>query len=149
MALAGIGVGAPGNIEPETGIVSQVANIEGWDAPFPLGQTLADDLERPVVIGNDANAGVAAEHRFGAGRGFDSLLGVFWGTGVGGGLIVDGRILVGRGSAGEIGHICVEAGRAPLQLRAGRVRRGLRGPRRPRGTGPRSLRRSTTRCCSS
>ena len=109
-ALAGVGVGAPGNIDPETGVVSQVANIEGWDAPFPLGQTLADDLERPVVIGNDANAGVAAEHRFGAGRGFDSLLGVFWGTGVGGGLIVDGRILVGRGSAGEIGHICSKPG---------------------------------------
>lgn len=64
----------------------------------------------PVQIGNDVNVAVEAERRFGAGRGARSFLGVFWGTGVGGGLVVDGRLLVGRGSAGEIGHVCARPG---------------------------------------
>ena len=110
MGLAGIGVGAPGSIDVETGSVLQVANIEGWDAPFPLGPTLAEELGRPVRIGNDVNVAVDAEHRFGAGRGLDSFLGVFWGTGVGGGIVMDGRKLTGRGSAGEIGHVCSKPG---------------------------------------
>ena len=61
-------------------------------------------------IGNDVNVAVEAERRFGAGRGFSSFLGVFWGTGVGGGIVIDGRRLVGRGSAGEIGHVCSKPG---------------------------------------
>ena len=110
MGLAGIGVGAPGSIDVETGIVSQVANIDGWDAPFPVGPALAEEMGRPVRIGNDVNVAVEAERRFGAGRGFASFLGVFWGTGVGGGIVMDGRHLVGRGSAGEIGHVCSKPG---------------------------------------
>ena len=62
------------------------------------------------MIGNDVNVAVDAERRFGAGRGFSSFLGVFWGTGVGGGIVVDGRRLIGRGSAGEIGHVCSKPG---------------------------------------
>jgi glucokinase len=110
MGLAGIGVGAPGSIDVETGTVAQVANIDGWDAPFPLGPALAVEMGRAVTIGNDANVAVDAERRFGAGRGVDSFLGVFWGTGVGGGIVIDGRPLVGRGSAGEIGHVCSKPG---------------------------------------
>ncbi len=110
MGLAGIGVGAPGSIDVETGTVIQVANIDGWDAPFPLGPALAAEIGRAVKIGNDVNAAVEAERRFGAGRGVDSFLGVFWGTGVGGGIVIDGRALVGRGSAGEIGHVCAKPG---------------------------------------
>lgn len=110
MGLAGIGVGAPGSIDVETGTVIQVANIDGWDAPFPLGPALAAEIGRAVKIGNDVNAAVDAERRFGAGRGVDSFLGVFWGTGVGGGIVIDGRALVGRGSAGEIGHVCAKPG---------------------------------------
>ena len=110
MGLSGIGVGAPGSIEPEAGIVVQVANIDGWETPFPLGPALAEELGRPVAIGNDVNVAVEAEHRYGAGRGFDSFLGVFWGTGVGGGIVMDGEIRVGRGSAGEIGHMCSKPG---------------------------------------
>jgi glucokinase len=109
-ALVGIGVGAPGSIDVETGTVGQVANIDGWDAPFPLGPRLAAEFGLAVTIGNDVNVAVEAEHRFGAGRGFDSFLGVFWGTGVGGGIVIDGRPLVGRGSAGEIGHMCSKPG---------------------------------------
>ena len=110
MGLAAVGVGAPGSIDVETGTVIQVANIEGWDTPFPLGPALAEELGRPVTIGNDVNVAVEAERRFGAGRGFDSFLGVFWGTGVGGGIVMDGRPLHGRGSAGEIGHVCSKPG---------------------------------------
>jgi len=110
MGLAGIGVGAPGSIDAETGTVVQVANIEGWDAPFALGPALAAEMDRAVTIGNDVSVAVEAERRFGAGRGFDSFLGVFWGTGVGGGIVMDGRPLVGRGSAGEIGHVCSKPG---------------------------------------
>ena len=106
MGIAGIGVGAPGSIDVATGTVGQVANIEGWDAPFALGPALAAEMGRSVTIGNDVNVAVEAERRFGGGRGFESFLGVFWGTGVGGGIVVDGRLLVGRGSAGEIGHVC-------------------------------------------
>jgi len=110
LGLAGIGIGAPGSIDVETGTVVQVANIDGWDAPFPLGPALAAEMGRAVRIGNDVNVAVEAERRFGAGRGFDSFLGVFWGTGVGGGIVIDGRHLVGRGSAGEIGHVCSKPG---------------------------------------
>ncbi len=108
--LAGIGVGAPGSIDVETGTVIQVANIDGWRTPFPLGPALAAEMRLAVTIGNDVNVAVEAERRFGAGRGFGSFLGVFWGTGVGGGIVIDGRPLLGRGSAGEIGHVCSKPG---------------------------------------
>ena len=110
MGLAGVGVGAPGSIDAASGTVLQVPNIDGWDAPYPLGPALGAELGRPVQIGNDVNVAVEAERRFGAGRGFASFLGVFWGTGVGGGIVVDGKHLVGRGSAGEIGHVCSKPG---------------------------------------
>jgi glucokinase len=110
MGLEGVGVGAPGSIDAASGTVLQVPNIDGWDAPYPLGPALAAELGRPVLIGNDVSVAVAAERRFGAGRNFTSFLGVFWGTGVGGGIVVDGRHLAGRGSAGEIGHVCSKPG---------------------------------------
>jgi len=109
-ALAGVGVGAPGSVEPGAGVVVKVSNIDGWDAPFPVGPALSAELGVPVAIGNDVNVAVMAEHNFGAGRDYGSFLGVFWGTGVGGGIVVDGRMLVGRGSAGEIGHMCAKPG---------------------------------------
>jgi glucokinase len=110
MGIEAIGVGAPGSIDAASGTVLQVPNIEGWDEPYPLGPALAEELGRPVLIGNDVNVAVEAERRFGAGRGFTSFLGVFWGTGVGGGIVVDGKHLAGRGSAGEIGHVCAKPG---------------------------------------
>ena len=108
--LAGVGVGAPGSIDVANGVVLQVPNIEGWESPFPLGPVLSERLGVPVRIGNDVNVAVDAERRYGAGRGVRSFLGVFWGTGVGGGLVLDGRLVHGRGSAGEIGHVCVKPG---------------------------------------
>lgn len=110
MALSGIGVGVPGSIDSRKGTVLRVTNIEGWREPYALGPALAEELGRPVTIGNDVTVAVEGERQFGAGRGFDSFLGVFWGTGVGGGIVMGGRLLTGRGSAGEIGHVCVKPG---------------------------------------
>jgi glucokinase len=109
-SLSGAGVGVPGSIDPSEGTVLQVANIEGWDEPYALGPALAAKLGIPVAIGNDVTVAVDAERRYGAGRGYRSFIGVFWGTGVGAGLVVDGRVLQGRGSAGELGHVCAKPG---------------------------------------
>jgi glucokinase len=109
-ALRGVGVGAPGSIDPSTGVVFEAVNIDGWDGPFALGPALSAELGVPVAIANDVSAAVEAERRYGVGRAYRSFLGVFWGTGVGGGLVVDGRLLHGRGSAGEIGHVCAKPG---------------------------------------
>jgi len=109
-ALSGVGVGTPGDIDSESGVVAHVANIRGWKGPFALADALSAELSAPVFVGNDVNVAVEAERRFGAGRGFRSFLGVFWGTGVGGGIVVDGRMIEARGSAGEIGHMCVKPG---------------------------------------
>jgi glucokinase len=108
--LACVGVGSPGSVDTRSGIVQQAANIDGMSEPFPLGPALAKRLGVPVVVANDVSVAAEAERRLGAGRGVRSFLGVFWGTGIGGGLVVDGRLLHGRGSAGEIGHTCVKPG---------------------------------------
>ena len=108
--LSGVGIGAPGSIDAAAGTVLQVPNVEGLNEPFALAPAIGASLGLPATLGNDVNVAVEAERRFGAGRGVRSFLGVFWGTGVGGGLVVDGRLLVGRGSAGEIGHVCAKPG---------------------------------------
>jgi glucokinase len=108
--LLGVGVGAPGAVDAAEGVVLTAANLDGWDGPFALGPALSERLAVPVAIGNDVSAAVEGERRFGAGRGVRSFLGVFWGTGVGGGVVLDGRVALGRGSAGEIGHMCVKPG---------------------------------------
>jgi len=108
--LASVGVGVPGSIDPAAGVVLKAANIEGWGEPYAVGPALAERLGVPIGVGNDVTVAVEAERRFGAGRGVRSFLGVFWGTGIGGGLVVDGRQLEGRGSAGELGHMCVKPG---------------------------------------
>jgi glucokinase len=104
--LAGVGVGSPGVIE--AGNVTSARNLPGWEGTFPLARTLADAFGCEVRVGNDVQDATDAEFKLGAGRLYDSLLGVFWGTGVGGGLILDGRPWTGRGGAGEIGHVVVE-----------------------------------------
>lgn len=100
-----IGVGAPGLID-EHGVVVQCPNIPGWDQPVDLAGQLGKELGRPVFVGNDVNCGALGESRLGAGRGFEDLLAVFVGTGVGGGIVIDGRVRNGpRGQAGEVGHV--------------------------------------------
>jgi glucokinase len=105
-SLAGIGVGSPGTIED--GNVTRARNLPDWEGTFPLASTLKDALGADVKVGNDVQVATDAEFKLGAGRLYDSLLGVFWGTGVGGGIVLDGKPWIGRGGAGEIGHMVVE-----------------------------------------
>jgi glucokinase len=111
-SLAGVGVGSPGDTNEETGVVSEARNLPGWEGAFPLGETLAEAFGTEVRVGNDVDVATNAEFEIGAGRPYKSILGVFWGTGVGGGLILDGKRWLGRGAAGEIGHMVVERGGA-------------------------------------
>jgi glucokinase len=108
--LTGVGVGAPGAVDPAAGVLLQAGNLPGWDGPHPLAESLSKKAKVPVFLGNDVQVAVAAEARLGAGRPYRSLLGVWWGTGVGGGIYLDGRRWTGRGAAGEIGHIVVQRG---------------------------------------
>jgi glucokinase len=105
-ALQGVGVGSPGTIED--GSVTSARNLPGWNGTFPLAATLEGALGCRVRVGHDVQVATDAEFELGAGRLYRSLLGVFWGTGVGAGLILDGRAWTGRGAAGEIGHVVVE-----------------------------------------
>jgi glucokinase len=111
-ALAGIGVGSPGDADEKTGVVSSARNLPGWEGSFPLAETLQKALGTQVKLGNDVQVATEAEFQLGAGREFKSLIGVFWGTGVGGGLVLDGKPWLGRGAAGEIGHVVVQRGGA-------------------------------------
>jgi len=110
--LTGVGVGSPGDADGRTGVVSGARNLPGWNGSFPLGETLAKALGCEVKIGNDVQVAVEGEFHLGAGRPYDSLLGVWWGTGVGGGIVLDGKPWLGRGAAGEIGHTVVKRGGA-------------------------------------
>jgi glucokinase len=137
-SLSGIGVGSPGIVEEKTGVVSSARNLPGWEGSFPLGATLRDELGPDVFVGNDVQVATEAEFHLGAGRDFDSLLGVFWGTGVGGGIILDGKPWVGRGGAGEIGHtvikldgaLCTCGRRGCMEAYAGRAAMEARARRR-------------------
>jgi glucokinase len=106
--LKGIGVGSPGAIDPEKGTVSGAGNLPDWDGSYALAKELKKRLGVKVALGNDVSVATAAEFRLGAGREFESIQGVFWGTGVGGGIVLDGREWHGRGSAAEIGHVVVK-----------------------------------------
>ena len=111
-ALDGVGVGSPGDVDEASGVVSSARNLPGWDGRFPLAEVLRKDLETKVRVANDVQVATEAEFHLGAGREFQSLIGVFWGTGVGGGLVLAGKPWVGRGAAGEIGHMVVKRGGA-------------------------------------
>ncbi|HTZ65755.1 MAG TPA: ROK family protein [Solirubrobacteraceae bacterium] len=104
--LAGIGVGSPGSVDG--GDVSGARNLPDWEGTFALGPALQQALGPPVQVGNDVQVATEAEVQLGAGRLYRSLIGVFWGTGIGGGVVLDGKLWRGRGAAGEIGHMVVE-----------------------------------------
>jgi glucokinase len=106
------GVGSPGDVSEATGSVSQARNLPGWEGTFDLGPWLSEALGTPVSVGNDVGVATEAEARLGAGRPYDSIVGVFWGTGVGGGIVLNGEQWLGRGAAGEIGHVVVKEGGA-------------------------------------
>jgi len=106
--LAGVGVGSPGDADERTGVVSAARNLPGWEGEFPLGEHLSEALGTSVTVGNDVQVAVQGEFDLGAGRDYRTILGVWWGTGVGGGLILDGEPWLGRGAAAEIGHMVVK-----------------------------------------
>jgi glucokinase len=107
-SLDSIGVGSPGAVDVRAGTVAQARNLTGWEGVFPLGPTLARALGPPVVLGNDVDVAVEAEFRLGAAQPYSSMIGVWWGTGVGSGIILDGKAWLGRGAAGELGHTVVK-----------------------------------------
>jgi glucokinase len=101
--LAGVGIGAPGAIDPASGVVLQAPNLHWKDVPLSI--LLRRRLGVPVVVDNDVNAAIYGEWKLGAGKGVDDLLGIWLGTGVGGGLILNGKLYYGGFfTAGEIGH---------------------------------------------
>ena len=108
-ALRGAGIGAPGLLDYDTGVMLFAPNLGMRD--FPLRGYLADRLGVPAFLDNDVNMGTYGEYLAGAARGHRYVLGVFPGTGVGGGLVVNGQVFRGaNGTAGEIGHIIVQQG---------------------------------------
>jgi len=102
-ALGGIGIGAPGAVDPVKGIVLEAVNLR-WDN-VPLADILTKKLKVKTILDNDVNVAIYGENRLGAGKNSAHLLGVWVGTGIGGGLIIDGRLYYGPCmTAGEIGH---------------------------------------------
>jgi glucokinase len=110
--LDGIGAGVPGEVDAAAGTLARAGNLPEWEHQVPLGALLSERLGPSVKLGNDVSVAAGAELLLGAGRGAKSLLGVFWGTGVGGGVALDGELWHGRGDAGEIGHMVVKQGGA-------------------------------------
>jgi glucokinase len=110
--LAGVGVGSPGAIDSRRGVVTGARNLPGEGAPIKIAagfRTLADTR---AYVENDVTVSVNAEYQLGAARRSKSLLGVWWGTGVGGGIVLHGEPWDGRGAAAELGHVVVKIGGA-------------------------------------
>jgi glucokinase len=107
--LMAVGVGSPGPLDVDTGTILFSANLNVRD--FALGPRLSESLGKPVLVQNDVRVGGYGEFRLGAGRGYQDIIAVFVGTGIGGCLVQNGRVVTGStGNAGEVGHITVKAG---------------------------------------
>ncbi len=107
--LLGVGIGAPGPLDPVTGLVYSPPNMPGWHT-VPLRAMVAEATGLPVELGNDANVAALGEWRFGGGRGCQHVVYVTVSTGIGGGVISDGRLLLGRMGAGaELGFMILDA----------------------------------------
>ena len=107
--LGAICVGVPGAVDDANGIVERAPNL-GWQN-LALAQKLSKALSVPVFLDNDVRVAVLGELAYGVGRGARTMVGIFVGTGIGGGVVVDGRLLHGRrGMAGHVGHIILPCG---------------------------------------
>jgi glucokinase len=112
--VAGIGVGVPGTVAQPNGTLIQAVNLPLRD--MPLRALIGDALDAPVAIENDGNCAALGEHRFGGAAGTAHSVTLTLGTGVGGGIVSDGRLLSGaRGTGGELGHIVIERNGRPCQ----------------------------------
>jgi glucokinase len=109
-----VGIGVPGPSDPLSGVLVNPPNLPGWPAGLPLGEMLRNVFGAPVHLENDANVAAVAELKRGAGRGVRNLVYVTWSTGIGAGLILDGRLYSGtHGSAGELGHMVLDPNGPP------------------------------------
>jgi glucokinase len=116
--LAGLGVSAPGPLDTDTGTVLNIPTLPGWDG-LPLRDLLAERTGLPVVLENDGIAAAFGEWRHGAGQGLRHLVYVTVSTGIGGGVVVDGRLLHGRrGMAGHVGHLLLDPAGPPCSCGA-------------------------------
>ncbi len=107
--VRGIGIAAPGPLDPKAGVIVFAPNLIGWHN-VPLRQIIQDHFGIPTFLGNDANLAALGEYRFGAGRGVQHLIYITVSTGIGGGIIEDGKLLLGaRGFAAEVGHQTIQA----------------------------------------
>jgi glucokinase len=107
--IVAVGLGSPGTMDIDAGMLLDPPNLPGWN-DLPIRELLSDRLKKPVVLQNDGNAAAYGEYWAGAGKNTRSLVMFTLGTGIGGGIVVDGRILQGRHShGGECGHIIIEA----------------------------------------
>ncbi len=108
-----VGIGAPGQVHHHDGVVVAAPNLESWGRDVPLADLVSSALDGDVTVkvDNDVNVGVLGEHRHGAAKSADDALGAWVGTGVGGGLILSGKLRHGpTGMAGELGHMTVRDG---------------------------------------
>jgi len=109
--LGGIGIACAGGVDSGRGVVvTPSPNMAGWEN-IPLGEIIKNKFRVNTFVINDASAAALGEHRFGAGRGVKNLVLFTLGTGIGGGIIIDGRVYLGAcGGAGELGHMTIDAG---------------------------------------
>jgi glucokinase len=106
-AVGRVGVAVPTSVDPETGDALHAPAL-GWKDQ-PVRSVFRDVFDHEVYLENDVNCGTLGEYRAGAAQGYDTVVGFFLGTGLGGGIIIDGRLRRGRrGSAGELGHMIVK-----------------------------------------
>ncbi|MCA9436012.1 MAG: ROK family protein, partial [Candidatus Omnitrophica bacterium] len=117
--ISGIGVGFPGPLDPDQGIVFEATNLPEWDH-FPLAEKISEISNTPVFLDNDVNLGTLGEALAGAGHGAQNVIGIFLGTGVGGGIVLGGQLYRGTsGTAGEVGHMIIHHNgpKSPRNLR--------------------------------
>ena len=110
--IAGIGIGSPGTLDVEHGIVNYANNL-GWNE-LPVAQLMQETLPYDVRLTNDANAAALGEAKFGAGKSYETVIMLTLGTGVGGGIIINGKLFEGnQGKGGELGHTVVQVDGEP------------------------------------
>ncbi|MBP3924497.1 ROK family protein [bacterium] len=115
--ISSIGLGAAGQIDRENGIIIGAPNLDCFD--FEIKKKLAKNFEYPIYLGNDVEIATMGEMKFGAGKGYDDLVCIFVGTGVGSAIVKNGKIIKGAtGTAGELGHIIVDLNGRPCNCGA-------------------------------
>ncbi len=107
--IVAIGVGAAGQIDRKAGVILDAPNLGVQN--MPMGDILGKQFGKPVAVGNDVEVAALGEYLYGAGKGYNNFVCIFVGTGIGSGIVQNGRLYTGlSGTAGEVGHITIHAG---------------------------------------